>query len=487
MTLPRFLKAALVAGLGAALLGLSACTTTPAEPAPPAPFSETQVAGVRWGAFVMTLDGQEVFSLNADDRFIPASNTKVFTTAAAFHYLTGLDTPDPAAGTSVWLEPRGEGAVPDLVLMGAGDPMLADRPACVDNCLHQLADAVVAAGITRVHDIIGDDTLLPADPWGQGWSWNNFVWYYTAPISALSVNENALSLIVAPGAGPRAPAEISWAEGDALLIVDNRLVTGPAGSEQTLRMQRVPGLEMLRLTGFIPADAAPRAYAVSMRDPAETAAMRLFRLLNERGVTVEGKMRGRHEAPATGEGPGAPMLIARLTPPPLKDSMRRILVDSQNLHAELLLRRVALARGALSPEGGPEVLAALITEAGLTPVEAELFDGSGLSTYNRVTPHGMAQFLRWAAQQEWGDDWRALMPVGGESGTLSRRFRGTSLQGRVFAKTGSLHGVNALSGYMIARSGQILVFAVYANDRPAGAPSIIGEMDANLVRIAEAN
>lgn len=483
MILPRFLKAA----LGAALIGLAACTTTPAEPPRPAPFAETEVAGVRWGAVVMTLDGREVFSLNADERFIPASNTKVFTSAAAFHYLSGLDVPDPAAGTSLWLEPRGEGAAPDLVLMGAGDPMLADRPDCLDNCLHQLADAVAAAGIMRVGDIIGDDTLLPAEPWGQGWSWNNFVWYYAAPVSALSVNENALSLVVAPGAAPGDPAEASWAVGDGLLTVDNQLMTGLPGTEQTLRMQRVPGFDILRLTGYIPADAAPRAYAVAMRDPAETAAARFSRLLTERGVTVEGKTRARHEPAARDAGLGAPVLIAQLTPPPLMDSVRRILVNSQNLHAELLLRRIALARGELSPEGGPEALAALVAEAGLTPVEAELFDGSGLSSYNRVTPRGMAQFLRWTAQQDWGEAWRALMPVGGESGTLARRFRGTPLEGKVFAKTGSLHGVNALSGYMTARSGQTLIFAVYANDRPAEAPSIIAEMDANLVRIAEEN
>src|SRR5690606_5001404 len=110
----------------------AACTTTPVEPPRPAPFAETEVAGVRWGAVVMTLDGREVFSLNADDRFIPASNTKVFTTAAAFHYLSGLDVADPAAGTSVWLAPRGEGTAPDLVLMGAGDPALADRPDCLE-------------------------------------------------------------------------------------------------------------------------------------------------------------------------------------------------------------------------------------------------------------------------------------------------------------------------------------------------------------------
>lgn len=480
MTMPRILSGA----LAGAILALSACTTTQPLPPEPAPFEAMQVEGVRWGVSVMTLDGREVFSRKADERFIPASNTKVFTTAAAFHYLDGLDAPDLAAATSLWVSPGGEGRAADLVLTGAGDAGLADSPDCVDNCLHQLADAVVAAGVTRVGDVIGDDTALPAALWGQGWSWNNFVWYYTAPVSALVVNENTLGLNVAPGAQPGEAAQLSWAPGDELLVLDNDVVTGPAGSEQTLRMERVPGLQTLRLTGNLPADAAPRLYAIAVGDPAETAALRLIRLLTERGVVVEGQARARHEAVAPAAGS---QLIARLSPQPLSQSIRRVLVNSQNLHAELLLRRVALSQGLLSPEGGPEALAALVAEAGLSPVEAELFDGSGLSTYNRVTPRGMADFLRWAAAQPWGDDWRAMLPVGGSDGTLARRFKGTSLEGKVFGKTGSLHGVNALSGYMTARSGQTLVFAVYANDRPAEAPSIIAEMDANLVRIAEAN
>lgn len=308
------------------------------------------VEGVRWGVSVMTLDGREVFSRSADERFIPASSTKVFTSAAAFHYLDALDTPDPSAGTSLWLEARGEGEAPDLVLMGAGDPGLRDGPDCLDNCLHQLADAAVAAGVTRVRDVIGDDTLLPAALWGQGWSWNNFVWYYTAPVSALTVNENTLGVIVSPGAAPGDPAMYRWAPGDDLLLVDNDLITGLAGSEPTLRLQRVPGLEILRLTGYVPADEAPRTYAVAVRDPAESAALRLIVLLSERGVAVEGMMRARHE-PAADAPP--PSLIARLTPAPVSDSVRRILVNSQNLHAELLLRRIALARGELSPKVAP--------------------------------------------------------------------------------------------------------------------------------------
>lgn len=466
----------------ALLLTASACATAPIEPEPPGPFEAVPAAGVRWGVVVMTLEGEELLAIRPDERFIPASNTKLFTAAAAFHFLDDLDVPDHAAGTSLWLEARGEGEAPDLVLRGAGDASFADHPDCLANCLHHLADAALAAGVRRVSDVIGDDSLLPASLWGQGWSWNNFVWYYTAPVSALSVNENTLGLRVAPGAEAGAPLEAAWLAGDDLLTLDNRAVTGAADAETTLRMDRVPGDDRVRMTGAVPIGTPARTFALAVQNPAETVAARLIRLLRDRDIEVEGVAKARST-----RGDGFATQIARMTPPALIESVRRVSRDSQNLHAELLLRRIALARGDVSPEGGAEVLGDLVFDAGLTPVDIELFDGSGLSSYNRVSPRGAARFILWASRQAWGEDWRATLPAGGADGTLARRFRGTILEGRIFAKTGSLHGVNALSGYMLTASGRTLIFSVFANDRPADGPSIIAAMDAELVRIAAEN
>ena len=71
-----------------------------------------------------------------------------------------------------------------------------------------------------------------------------------------------------------------------------------------------------------------------------------------------------------------------------------------------------------------------------------------MSVYNRVTPRTVATLLRWTTQQPWGDAFRDTLPVGGVDGTLRRRFAGTSLEGRIFAKTGTLMGTNALSGFL---------------------------------------
>jgi D-alanyl-D-alanine carboxypeptidase/D-alanyl-D-alanine-endopeptidase (penicillin-binding protein 4) len=157
---------------------------------------------------------------------------------------------------------------------------------------------------------------------------------------------------------------------------------------------------------------------------------------------------------------------------------------SQNLHAELLLRRIGRVAGTGSVADGLAAVDAMLARAGVPRAAYDLSDGSGMSTYNRVSPRGMVTLLRWIAAQPWGPSWRATLPVAGVDGTLRRRFRGTALEGRLFAKTGTLNATHALAGYMLARSGRVLTFAVYANDIPADA-RVTPTIDAALLQIAD--
>lgn len=477
--------------LSAALLlaGLQACATAPASDVPALPPSaaiERQVEGVRLGLMVATLSGEVIESDRAQERFIPASNTKIFTAAAAFHFIPSLTEPDPMLGTSLLLLPDEADAPPSLMLRGAGDPKLADRADCLTNCLSMLADAVVARGIERVGNVVGDGSLFPYEPYGLGWSWNNLPFYFGAPVSALTVNGNSLALRVSPGAAEGDPVLAEWAAGDDLMPVVIEAVTSAPGGENELSLLRWPGTEDVRVSGSLPLGTAPRNYFLSVNEPAEIAAQRLRRLLEARGIIVEGEMvvRTRKDSAPLPDGLEE---IARLEAPPLIEAVNDVSRDSDNLAAELLLRHVARATGGEGSDDGLEAINQMLEEAGIGRVEVELFDGSGLTPYNRITPAAMVKFLTWAAAQPWGNAFRETLPVGGETGSLARRFRGTALQGRIFAKTGTVQGVNALSGYMIAASGETLVFSVIANDRPADAPSVLALIDRMLIDIAAAN
>lgn len=440
--------------------------------------------GTRFGLVVATLEGAELVAIAPEQRFIPASNTKIFTTAAAFDTLSGLALPDVSSGTIVRLEQNGRHAA-DVILVGRGDARLSSAADCIADCLVGLADAV-AARTRRVRTVVGDDTYFPDERWSPGMSWNNIPTSSGTAISALTLDDNELALRATPGA-PGQPPVVEMA---SYYSLDNRAVTISQG-ETDLTVDRLPGSGQVRLTGTIAVGAEPELIRLGIDDPAHYAAWRFRQMLEARGVRVTGGIAARHRPSVKSDGakPLAPASVAglaRLTPPPLADDLRVINKVSQNVHAELILRRVGLRSGTGAIADGITEVRAMLNRAGVARTSYDLSDGSGMSTYNRVTPRAMVTLLRWIAARPWGAAWRATLPVGGVDGTLAKRFRGTSLQGRIFAKTGSLNATNALSGYLIARSGRTLLFSAYANDVPEdfGATKV---MDAALESIAQEN
>ncbi|MDP3492686.1 MAG: D-alanyl-D-alanine carboxypeptidase/D-alanyl-D-alanine-endopeptidase [Hyphomonadaceae bacterium] len=463
------------------------------------------VQGVRWGLVVMTMDGRELIAIRPDERFTPASNTKIFTAAAAFHRLGDMTQPDPSMGTSVRVVPR-DGKAPDLVLIGGGDAMLIDAADCERDCLSTLADMVVANGVTRINDVIGDDRLYPDQPWAQGWSWEDLVTRSGAATSALTVNSNEVGLVVKPGATLGAPADVTWRDMDVLggvypygLQSDVLTVATVDDDEDLVGVERLGASSTVRVYGRVAIGAALRTIPVAVTSPAEAAARRFEYLLRERGVTIEGAVMTAHRPVELADDPelrGGALAsfprregteIARLLPPPLIEDVALIMKQSQNLHAELLLRRLGLVEGGGSIEDGLAIIEQMLTDVGVDRAGWDLSDGSGMSIYNRVTPRTVARLLHWISRQGWAETFRTTLSVGGVDGTLRRRFAGTPLEARVFAKTGTLNGVNALSGFMLTKSGRMLIFSAFANDRPSKAGSAIAAMDAALVQISETN
>ena len=445
--------------------------------------------GTRFGLVVADGDGREIVAIAPDQRFVPASNTKLFTTAAALVTLGDLTAEDAAGGAAVRLQAHGGGA-PDVVLEGRGDARLSSAPDCVRDCLSVLADAV-AARTRVVGDVVGDDTLFPDERWSPGMSWNNMPTRSGTGISALTLDDAELVVRVRPGTRTDAGATI---DAPPYFRIDNRVGTGTATA---LRFDRAPGSDLLRIEGTIGLGAPEEVLRVGIDDPAHFAAWTLGRMLRARGLQVFGSVRVRHrplglaDDPALrGAAPPArpprPEPLARLTAPPLIEDLATINKASQNVHAELLLRRVGLVAGSGSIADGQAAVRRMLGAAGVERWRYDLADGSGMSSYNRVSPKGMVRFLRWTQGQPWGAAFRATLPVGGVDGTLRRRFFGTPLAGKVFAKTGTLNAASALAGFMIGASGRTLTFASYAADMPEDG-SASATVDKALLLIAAEN
>lgn len=443
--------------------------------------------GTRWGLVIAdATDGREILAINPDNRFMPASNTKLYTTAAA-----------------LWAEARGEGAKledsgamvrmdgPDAVLVGRGDARLSGEPSCVTNCLAALADAI-AARTRRVRHVIGNAAALPDQRWSPGMSWNNIPSPYGTAITALTIDDNEIAATVTPGAPGDAPKVAI-----SPYYTVRMLARTVAGDGEALAYDRLPNSRELVVTGTIGAAHAPLAWRLGVDDPADYAAWQLAAMLRARGVSVTGSPQSVHrpvmpeDDPETRAGqPVAraplPQALATLSPGALGEDIITINKVSQNLHAELLLRRIGLARGSGSIADGQAVVTAMLAEAGVTPAQVSLADGSGMSSYNRVAPRATVRMLQYVARQPWGEQFRASLPIGGVDGTLRRRFADTILAGKIFAKTGTLNATNALAGWFVGASGRRYSFAAYANDVPEDVRAT-AVMDRALVAFAAAN
>ncbi|HEV7312562.1 D-alanyl-D-alanine carboxypeptidase/D-alanyl-D-alanine endopeptidase [Sphingopyxis sp.] len=484
---------ALASALALSLSLASAHARTAPAPVPLQTLVEQKLAeappGSRFGMLVTTLDGEILVSIAPDQRFIPASNTKMFTTAIAYAELPLLQ--QTAKGAGVRLEAAGNGAT-DVVLHGRGDAVLSSADDCKSDCLQTLADAV-AAKTRHVRNIVGDDSWFPDERWSPGMSWNNIQSRYGTGVSALTLDDNELVLKLAPGAVGAAPA----IQAPGYYAIENRIVT-VAGKEEAIEADRMPNSRILRLTGTVGADVAPMTLRYGIDDPAHYAAWRMRELLRARGVTVDGEPMVRHrpltaaDDPENRKGaaptlPAEPAMLAELPAPSLADNMVRINKESQNLHTELMLRRVARHAGSGSIADGQAVMHRVMTEAGLPRTSYDFSDGSGMSSYNRISPRAAVGLLGWITRQSWNMAWRATLPIAGHDGTLQNRFKGTILEGKLFAKTGSLNASRALSGYLTTRSGKTLIFSALANDMPDDdAAQATAAVDRALVAIAEA-
>jgi D-alanyl-D-alanine carboxypeptidase/D-alanyl-D-alanine-endopeptidase (penicillin-binding protein 4) len=419
-----------------------------------------------WGIEIRDLKaGKTLYSLNADHFFVPASNTKLFTTALALSRL----------GPQYQFHTRVLQSGPDLVLVGAGDPNLSGRtlpyePKLPDPAplaaINQLADQIVARGVRRVTgSIIGDDTAFVYEPYAPGWGLSDTYDDDGPPISAICVDDNVARLQIVPALSDGALVETNWQLPFDLFRIDNALITN-SEARREIHYVRLPGSREMRLWGSVPGETEIDPITLAVDDPALFAARALKAALIARGVQVDGPVIARHQMP------GAPALdplpgetIAERVSLPLIEAARLVDKISQNLHAEMLLRDVALQLdGKGSRQGGLDALATFVQGAGIGPDDYHFSDGSGLSRYNIVTPHAISSLLQFMASGPLREEWMGLLPIGGVDGSLRLRFRAVRLHGEIHAKTGSLTHVSALSGYGIRQDGTVLAFSIMVNN-----------------------
>lgn len=413
-----------------------------------------------WGILIEPLaSNRQIYSENAQQYLLPASNAKLLTTAAALQRLGG----DYRVRTSVYITetpPTGnrrketQDLGQELHVIGRGDPSLTE------DSLMQLARQVADAGVESVDRLVLHDSDFGGDAINPNWDWEDVRAGYGAPVNSAIVDRNEIPFILHPR-GLGQPLRVEWerSRDRGIWTLDNRSRTVSPDTPEWLSVGRDFHSRTIHIEGQLIEGSPAETVSVAVVDPA-TVFLQQFRqalaanqIAVGESVVVEEPMRVRGRE------------IAALRSPTVAELVDRVNGVSDNLYAEVLLRWLGTTApndGTSAARRGLQVVEDTLASLGVAPDSYVLNDGSGLSRLNWVSPEALVDTLQAMARSPYADLYRRSLPVAGESGTLRSRLLESPAV--IYAKTGTLTGVSALSGYLDRPSYGTLVFSIIVNN-----------------------
>lgn len=433
--------------------------------------------GASWGIAVTDVNtGEVLYTHNAEKNFVPASNAKLLTSAAALEHLG----PDYRYRTRVYVDgPVRDGTLEgNLIVRGSGDPTLgsSEGDAPPTAVFRAWADSLRARGIRHIAgDVVGDDDFIDDTPLGYGWSWDDAPYGYAAEIGGLVFHDNTVELRI-EGRQPGMPGRLEWMPGNTEYVsVQNRTRTVRGLRRVDESYQRQRGTNEILAATQLPPGATERE-AITVTNPTLFFTHVLRDVLLDKGISVQGRPVDVDAIPIKPSYTAEAMQrVATHVSPPLRRIAAQLNAESLNLYAEQVLRTLGTAPLPNAPPDlasgtsarGAFAVRSTLARAGVDTSHVTIADGSGLSRYNLVSADALVRLLQymWAhPDTTMRDAFYESLPVGGKNGTLSYRFRGRdAANGNVRAKTGTLTGISALSGFVTSARGTPLAFAIVCN------------------------
>lgn len=431
--------------------------------------------GSIWGVSITDLStGERLYARNADKNFIPASNVKLYTVAAALDQLG----PDYRYQTRVYVDGPVEDGVlrGNVIVRGAGDPSLGgyDAPDPLET-FRNWADSLKALGVRRIEgDIIGDDDIFSDERLGAGWTWDDLQYSYASEIGGLAFHENMVDVTIR-GQEVGQPGTVDWAplRTDYVNVV-NRTRTIRRYQRKDEEYSRLPGTNTLILESLVPSGKI-ETEELAVHNPTRYFAHVMQEVLLREGISIGGAPVDVDDISIKPDYTSNRLRrVATHTSAPLSDIVKTLNQESLNLYAEHLLRTLAVEMPSPPPdlepgsgELGAQAVKNTIARAGVDTAFVEFADGSGLSRLNFVSPEATVALLSYMHNHPQPGVWNAFyasLPTGGVNGTLRYRYQnGASANGRVRAKTGTLSSISALSGYVSTGNGRLVAFSIFSN------------------------
>lgn len=410
---------------------------------------------------------QIIYALNENTLLMPASNMKLFTTSSALALLG----PDYRYKTSLYMDGTIENGIliGNLYVKGSGDPTISGR----HNNGNQLevfrkwADILRAKGITQIAgSIIGDDNIFDESGLGYSWAWDDLSYYYAAKTSGLAFNDNCIDLFILPNDSIGGMAKIFTNPPMDYMTFTNKIVTVSEDSSNYIDFYRQPGWESTTIFGTIKANSDTLKEWVTVENPTLYTLAAFKYTLENNGITVR-NINDIDELPIDNPDYENQEIVDIHQSIPLSEIIKTINKVSQNFYAEQLQKTLGVElKGEGVAQKGIEAEKEWFSRIGISPNDIFIVDGSGLSRHNLVTPFQIVTILRAIRNHSNYEVFFNSLPVCGVDGTVKNRLKGSNAAGHVFAKTGYVGRVRALSGFVHAANGREYLFSILVNHYP---------------------
>jgi len=439
--------------------------------------AEVGIEIVRLGATPDT--SRPIFQQNHDTPFIPASNLKIVTTAAA---LEGLGR-DFRFKTRLLLKPVKSTTEPtrttgefDVIIIGDGDPTFGDAELLrkvgwdVDTVYKNWAEKLKARGVTKVRQVLVDDSVFDAQMIHPDWPTDQLHKRYVAGVSGLNFNANCLDFYIAPGSS--GVVNYSTVPQTKYAMVENSCVYG---TENAIWLSRMPTESRIVLKGTAPRGGISVPVSVTVDDPSLFAGVVFSEVLQRSGVQVSGGVKRDRAFRILADRNQLALIdttSVAVHETPIELVIQRANKDSMNLYADALCKRLGFEkRGEGTWENGNAEIEKYLRNIGVKGA-MRLADGCGLSKNNAISARAITAVLVHEFTSENRKLFVESMSIAGVDGTIKDQFQGYGMEGRVFAKSGFVNGVSCLSGYLLGRDGQWYAFSVLINKISGGGKQV---------------
>lgn len=432
-----------------------------------------------WGILVKNSTTEKtLYELNKNKYFVPASNVKLLTTAAALLKLGKdfqIETPVYITGNAPNLT--------TLRIVGKGDPSLTTED------LKKLAQKLKKMGVRTIGKVIVEDGYLPSPESNLTWEWSDLYYYYAVPVNSLILNENTVDLSLLPQQKGM-PLLVKWSDTIAAKqwLVNNKALTGEENIDYDVSINLSFQKPLVEFTGELATNSEPDVWSLSILNPSEYFLDSLNSVLDQEKIFISNSLLVNSSQTninfIQSDQLDEEKLFLTFQSPKLSELVKEINQNSNNLYAEVLFKYLIKI---INNDSNLEDLENIFQELGLEKNNYNLKDGSGLSKQNLVTPEVLADVLTLMAKTKYSETYRQSLSVAGVNGTLEKRFSNTIVEGNFSGKTGTLTGVSALSGYLKTPNSQPLIVSIVINNNVGKSSTLREVMDEIVVLLTQLN